>query len=175
VHGLIFVSLEGFLRERGLLDTLPGVGTYRDDRVYDDGELLLVLRTAAGRAGESPADFVRAFGAYLGSKAFPELSPRFYEDHDSLISALLDVEVEIHERVRNIVPGAAPPHLRVTRLGDQGVVVAYTSSRRLCDLLTGLIQGTAEVFGEPVSIDEPQCMHRGDPSCSLVVQLEVGS
>jgi predicted hydrocarbon binding protein len=172
MHGLIFTSLEGFLTERGVLDSVPGEGGYRDDRVYDDGELLLILRTAAERAGESEDEFVRGFGVYLGRTAFPELSPRFYEEHGGLLAALLDVEAEIHERVRNIVPGAAPPHLRVSRLGEHGVVVAYTSARRLCRLLEGLIAGTAEVFGEPVSIEQPQCMHRGDPSCSFVVELD---
>lgn len=168
MHGLIFTSLEQFLRERGL----SGAGSYRDDRVYDDGELRMIVRTAADQVGESEDEFVRAFGVFLGRTAFPELSPRFYEEHTGLIPALLDVEVEIHERVRNIVPGAAPPHLRVAPLGDYGVVIAYTSTRGLCRLLTGLIQGTAEVFGEAVAIDEPQCMRRGDPSCSFVVTLE---
>lgn len=172
MHGLIFVSLEGFLKERALLEALPNGGGYSDDRVYDDGELVTILRTAAGRVGQTDDEFVREFGAYLGRTAFPELAPRFYEEHDSLVAALVDVEAEIHERLRNLVPGAAPPHLRVSRLGDRGVVIAYTSRRRLCRLLEGLIIGTADVFDESVSIDEPQCMQRGDPSCSFVVELQ---
>lgn len=171
MHGLIFVSLQEFLRERELVGSPPSGGGYRDDRVYDNGELLMILRTAAERAGETEDAFVRDFGIYLGRSAFPLLAPRFYEEHPGLIPALLDVEAEIHERVRTIMPGAAPPHLRVSRLGDHGAVIAYTSSRRLCSLLEGLIRGTAEVFEQPVSIDEPQCMLRGDPSCSFVVEL----
>lgn len=171
MHGLIFVSLEEFLRERELFGSLPESGGYRDDRVYDDGELLMILRTGAERAGDTEDGFVRDFGIFLGRSAFPRLAPRFYEEHPGLIPALLDVEAEIHERVRTIMPGAAPPHLRVSRLGDHGAVIAYTSSRRLCRLLEGLILGTAEVFEQAVSIDEPQCMMRGDPSCSFVVEL----
>jgi heme-NO-binding protein len=114
---------------------------------------------------------LRDFGRYLGREAFPQLAPAFYEQHSSLTEALLAVEKEIHERVRKILPNAAPPRLHVSPLGDHGAVIAYTSERRLCPLLEGLVEGTAERYETQVRMEHPQCMLRGEPVCSIVVEL----
>jgi hypothetical protein len=81
------------------------------------------------------------------------------------------VEEEIHERVRAVLPNAMPPRLRVSPLGDHGAVIAYTSERRLCGLLEGLVEGTAERYGTQIRMAHPQCMLRGDPGCSIVVEV----
>ena len=49
-------------------------------------------------------------------------------------------------------------------------MISYTSQRRLCALLEGLVAGTAEHYGERLTIREVQCMHRGDLGCAFLVE-----
>ena len=84
---------------------------------------------------------------------------------------LLTVETPIHDTVRETMPDARPPELKVTDLGADGLEIVYASSRRICPLLRGLVEGTGRVYGETLEIEEPECMHRGDPACRVVVRF----
>jgi hypothetical protein len=64
---------------------------------------------------------------------------------------------------------AAPPRLQVLPLGTGGVSITYTSDRGLCELLEGLIVGTAAHYRERFEIDQPICVHRGDGACAFFV------
>ncbi len=88
---------------------------------------------------------------------------------------LLTVETRIHELVRATIPNARPPQLTVSGHGDDGVTIVYTSPRRLCVLLRGLVQGTARHYGEDAAIEEETCMRRGDDRCRLSVRLTPAS
>jgi predicted hydrocarbon binding protein len=169
VHGLILVSFSDYLRTRGLSD--EATTEYESDRAYPDPELIAHVERVAARTNASVDETLRDFGRFLGAEAFPRLAPAFYERHASLTEALLAVEEEIHEHVRSVVPQALPPRLHVSALGGHGAVIAYTSERRLCALLEGLVEGTAERFGTAVRLEQPQCMLRGEPACSIVVEL----
>lgn len=166
-HGLVLMNLERYLRKR---DAPLAGRSYDGEALYEDAELDAVLAEAADALGDDRESLLRGFGWYLGTEGFPRLAPEFYERHGTLQSCLLAVESQIHDVVRDALPGAAPPRLRVTALGERGVVVAYTSPRKLCALLEGLVAGTAERYGTPVTMTQPQCAHRGDPWCSLVVE-----
>lgn len=48
-------------------------------------------------------------------------------------------------------------------------MISYTPERRLCELLEGLVHGTAEHYGEAVKLEQTQCMHRGDIGCAFFV------
>jgi predicted hydrocarbon binding protein len=169
VHGLIFISFAEYARTRGL--DHEATLEYDRDQAYPDRELVALVEHVATRTGATVDGTLRDFGRFLGAEAFPRLAPAFYDRHASLTEALLSVEEEIHEHLRRVVPLAAPPRLRVSLLGDHGAVIAYTSERRLCGLLEGLVEGTAERFDTAVRMEHPQCMLRGEPACSIVVQL----
>jgi predicted hydrocarbon binding protein len=169
VHGLILISFTEYAHGRGVSD--EATREYEGDRAYADRELVSYVERVAARTDATVDETLQDFGRFLGADAFPRLAPAFYEQHASLTEALLAVEAEIHEHVREVVPQALPPRLHVSPLGDQGAVIAYTSERRLCRLLEGLVQGTAERFGTDVRLEQPQCMLRGEPACSIVVQL----
>lgn len=173
MHGIVLSNLERFLRAKGVRSPTPR--SYSDDSVYDDAELELAL--AHGVSHLSPTtreQLLEQFGRHLALVTFPSLASEFYERHDTFQSCLLSVEDQIHTVVRSALPGAAPPHLRVSALGEAGVVIAYTSARRLCPLLLGLVAGTAEKYETTVEVTETLCALRGDPWCSLIVQVEPG-
>jgi predicted hydrocarbon binding protein len=169
VHGLILISFSEYARTRGVGD--EATQEYQGDRAYPDLELVSYVERVAARTNVTVDETLHDFGRFLGAEAFPRLAPAFYERHASLTEALLAVEDEIHEHVRQVVPQALPPRLRVSTLGEHGAVIAYTSERRLCQLLEGLVEGTAERFGTAVQVEQPQCMLRGEPACSIIVEL----
>ena len=82
---------------------------------------------------------------------------------------MLGIEEKIHELVRATIAGANRPRLHVQRLSELGVLVSYTSERKLCRLLEGLVHGTAAYYGDDVIVEEIQCMHRGDAGCVFTV------
>ena len=168
MHGLVLNSFGSFCERRGLKprDLEP----YSGKQAYPDEVFAELLQSAAAEAGVSESALLHEFGVELGTEFFPAFAPGFYERHSSLTAALLSVEEEIHERVRTALPGSGPPHLSVRPLGADGVVIAYTSDRRLCALLEGLVEGTARRFDTTVEVTHPQCMLRGETSCSVIVQ-----
>jgi hypothetical protein len=83
---------------------------------------------------------------------------------------LENTENVMHAAVRVRNHNAQPPRLLCERSGPHEVTIHYSSQRRMCALAKGIVRGIAGHFKEAVSLSEPQCMHKGDPSCKLVVQ-----
>ena len=102
-------------------------------------------------------------------QTFAGLYPAYYEESADTFTFLLGIEEKIHELVRATISGASPPELHVQPFGEVGVLISYTSERRLCSLLEGLVLGTAEHYGEALTVEEIQCMHDGDAGCVFTV------
>ena len=175
MHGVVLQSFESFLASahgQARSATVLAGRTYSPDETYADEELSYLAGRAAGATGLEVGDLYREFGRFTAKTTFFAMFPDYYASHAGARSFLLDIEAEIHKVVRRTVPGAYPPHLRVVPLGSDGVVISYTSARRLCRLLEGLVLGTAEHYGEQATVDETQCMRRGDTACAFHVELE---
>lgn len=175
MHGLVFAALRDYTVER--LGEEPAAELWRDrvfevTDAYDDEWFAAQLDRLAGAAGETRDRVDIGFGAYAGETTFASLYPDYYAENGEIVGFLLGVEERIHEVVRSTVPGARPPRLHVHALGDNGVLISYTSERGLCRLLEGLVRGTAAKLGDAVAVEEVQCMRRGDPGCVFTVLRE---
>ena len=118
-----------------------------------------------------PDELLHDLGVFTAQTTFARLYPAFFSIAGAARPFLLTIEARIHELVRATIPDARPPELRVSELDEAGVRIEYTSPRRLCVLLEGLVQGTAAHYGERADIAQPECMKRGDPACLFDVQL----
>jgi predicted hydrocarbon binding protein len=87
------------------------------------------------------------------------------------LDLLEHTERAIHTVVRRQTPGADPPRLSCVRSSPDEAVVIYTSSRRMCPVAKGIIQGVAAHFQERIRITEAECMLKGDPHCTMSVRL----
>jgi hypothetical protein len=175
VHGVIFASLVDFVTTRFGADTartvLRGEPIYLMSEAYDDERLFAIIERAVA-ATEVPAEeFLRDFGVFTAQTTFARLYPAFFAVAGGARPFLLTVEERIHELVRATIPNARPPQLRVNPYGHDGVRIEYSSPRRLCVLLTGLLQGTAAHYGEAAEIEHPACMLRGDQACLFEVRF----
>jgi hypothetical protein len=114
------------------------------------------------------------FGVFTAESTFARLYPALFAMSPTARAFLLTVEAQIHEVVRAAIPNAQPPKLSVAESDMGGVSIVYTSPRRLCSLLRGLVDGTARHYGETVLIDERTCMRRGDATCTFEVRFNAG-
>jgi hypothetical protein len=172
VHGLIFASLRDFTALR--LGEERAAELWADrvfelTEAYADEWFAAQLERLVAATGESMDELQRGFGSFAAQTTFVGLYPAYYEESAGTIEFLIGIEEKIHDLVRATIPGAAPPRLHVQPFGAAGVLVSYTSERRLCRLLEGLVLGTAEHYGETLAVEEIQCMHQGDPGCVFTV------
>lgn len=172
MHGLIFTGLRRFTwtsfpdEAQGIWDGLPA---YVQDETYPDEEFDAALDRIAATTRRARPELLHEFGRFTAFWTFRALRREYYERTRGTLDFLLNVESRIHEEIRATTDGAKPPRLRVTPLGDDGVTIAYTSERGLCQMLAGLVAGVADYYGERFEIAQPLCMHRGDAACSFVV------
>jgi len=172
VHGLIFASLRDYTaarlgEERAV--ALWGDQVFETTEAYDDQLFTAQLGRLAAASGEPMDEIQRGFGSFAAQTTFAGLYPAYYEESVDTFTFLLGIEEKIHELVRATIEGAYPPKLHVQPLNRLGVIVSYTSERRLCCLLEGLLLGTAEHYGEMLLVEEIQCMNDGDPGCVFTV------
>ena len=175
MHGVVVDSLGEFLTATYGPDTaalVVGDRSYSTAEAYPDEELSWLVMRAAGATDSEIDDVYRSFGRFTALRTFRAMYPDYYDAHTTARTFLLGIQEQIHRVVRLTIQGAHPPYLAVVPFGVNGVVVTYTSDRRLCRLLEGLVTGTAEHFGERAVLDETQCMQRGDPACAFHVVLE---
>jgi predicted hydrocarbon binding protein len=167
MHGLIFAGFSTFIHAR-YPDIAPAIWEseprYDPAEAYSDDDFTRILTHTIERSGDGSREILLEFGRFAAQNTFYELYPGYYEASGSTQQFLLGVEGRIHELVRSTVYDTAPPRLQVNPLG-QGVSISYTSERGLCDLLEGLVLGTAGHYEETYAIDQVLCMHRGDPAC----------
>lgn len=172
MHGLLFQALQDFSRDRlgdDVTEELWAGTSFAPDEVYDDALFLEQLGRIAVAGGDEPREVEHAFGVFAGRRTFPSLFPDYYAASGDTASFLLGIEERIHEVVRATLRGAAPPALHVGRLPGLGVIVTYTSHRKLCALLEGLVRGSAAELGDTVDVEQIQCMHDGDSGCVFTV------
>jgi hypothetical protein len=177
VHGLIFTSFRQFCWSHypAEADAIwAGLPRYLAVDSYPDGDFDALVERAVQETGDERREVLLSFGRYTAQTIFRLLKPEYYEASNGTVDFLLGVEERIHETVRATITGAAPPRLQVVRLGADGVSISYTSDRALCDLLEGLVQGTAEYYREQFEIAQPTCVRRGDAACCFFVTPAAG-
>lgn len=177
MHGMLMVQFRNFVDEKlapGGWETLliragyPGQ-RFSIDEAYPD-ELLGALVGAARELTRIPSpDLLESFGEYLVPGLANLYGAQIRREWRAL-DVIEHTEQAIHAVVRHQSPSATPPPLRATRIGPDEVRVSYTSARRLCAVAKGICRGLGRHFGEPLEIEETNCMLRGDRTCELVVR-----
>jgi Haem-NO-binding len=175
VHGLIFVSFRDYLAAEHSPATEEQVMAsepfYFVSEAYPDEQFTALLDRAI-RVTETPREkLLHAFGSFTAQKTFARLYPALFDLSPNAHAFLLGVETSIHDIVRVAMPEARPPELGVSETDSGAISIVYTSPRRLCAMLRGLVEGTARHYRERVHIDELGCMDRGDDACRFLVRF----
>lgn len=175
MHGLIFASFRDYLVTDHGADVAneltAGEPQYTLSEAYPDEQFLALLERACTRTGLSRDDLLFEFGTFTAATTFARLYSVLFKASATARDFLLTVETPIHEVVREAMPEARPPRLAVTDLGEEGLEILYSSPRRICAMLRGLVEGTGRVYEEVLRVEEPECMHRGAPACRVLVRF----
>jgi hypothetical protein len=175
VHGVIFTSLRDYVGDAhgpaAAAAVFEGEPVHLLGEAYPDERLHRLLDRVGEVTGANADATLRAFGVFTAQHSFARLYPAFFAIVPSTREFLLTVETRIHELVRATIPQAKPPRLVVDEDGPDAVRIEYNSPRRLCVFLCGLVDGTAEHYGERAAIEETACMRRGDEACTFHVRL----
>lgn len=175
MKGVIFNLLEeAVIREHGLaawsglLDSTGLDGCYSSLGSYPDAEMLALVDAGAAALAITPGDVL----TWFGRAAIPLLTERyevFFKPHRKSRNFITGVNDIIHPEVRKLYAGAVCPHFHFHDREDGRLGVAYQSPRRLCRLAHGFILGTADYYGEQVTIEHLSCMQNDDPVCRLAL------
>lgn len=175
MHGIVFTSLRHFVTSRfgaSCTDELwVSEPQFLATQAYPDEEFHRLFGKIVERTGSDSTDLLRDFGEFAAARTFALLYPAAFVEAGGTRAFLLTVEERIHKLVRATVPDASPPALHVEPLDDDSVQIVYTSPRRLCVLLRGLVMGTASHYREQAQLDETRCMLRGDESCVFEIRI----
>jgi Haem-NO-binding len=176
VHGLIFASFRDYLLTEHGPDVAHSVTArepqYTLSEAYPDELFLALLERACARTGLSRDELLFEFGVFTAATTFARLYSVLFRLSPTARDFLLTVETPIHEVVREALPDAVPPKLAVSDLGEQGLEILYTSPRRVCAMLRGLVEGTARVYDEAVEVEELECMNRGARACRVAIRFQ---
>ena len=175
MHGLIFASFRDYLLSEHGPEVAHGVTAgepqYTLSEAYPDEQFLALLEHACARTRLSRDELLFEFGVFTAATTFARLYPLLYKMSATARDFLLTVETPIHDVVRVALPDARPPALAVTDLGDDGLEIVYTSPRRICAMLRGLVEGAGRVYDETLEVEELECIHHGASACRFVIRF----
>ncbi len=106
---------------------------------------------------------------WFGVNAMPILAvlyPDFFRATDAR-AFIEGINTVIHAEVRKIYPGAACPHFRMQAHPSGDLVMDYLSTRNMCALAQGFVEGAAAWFGETVDFRHAACVKDGAPHCTF--------
>ena len=150
MKGVVFDLLEeavtaeyGVDTWESLIDDARVGGAYTSLGNYSDEEMQALVASAAAKLNVSPSEVLRWFG----NKAMPMLAERYpslFDNHDFARNFILSVNSIIHPEVRKLYAGASCPFFHFKEGESGALLMRYESSRKLCDLAHGFIEGAAD-------------------------------
>jgi predicted hydrocarbon binding protein len=177
MKGIVFDLLEEIVvSEHGaetwdlLIDRAGVKGIYTSLGNYPDAELTALVVAAADALDLPADDVVRWFGRNA-MPIFAERYEPFFTPHSDVRSFVLTLNEIIHPEVQKLYPGAETPTFAFDASQPGSLALEYRSPRKLCAFAEGLLHGAADVYGQTLEIEQPECMNRGDQRCLIEISI----
>lgn len=134
----------------------------------DEGTIRLVH--AAAEVLDLPTEGVMVeFGRFWFTHVAPVLYPSYLALAGSSPLEMLKNVDRIHRLVTRNIPSSSPPSFQVEEEENGMLRFHYFSTRGLCPVVRGLVEGIGEYFGKAMAVTEVECVHRGDHHCIFEV------
>ncbi len=183
MHGLIFVTWEKYLAERygsSLLSAYRAVigetpaNSPLASRIYNDEILLAGLSVACDLTSLPANTLLREFGRYFIINGLTSHLCAYLLTRVSGARELLLVMSDAHAQMRRIPDGLTPPLFgyETHTNHENQLTMIYDSSRKLCPVLYGAIEGAAQRYRENTHIIERTCMKNGARVCRFDVAFQ---
>jgi hypothetical protein len=147
-----------------LLDAAGVSGVYTSLGSYSDEELEKLVAAACAKLGLPRGAVLRWFG----QEAIPLLAvayPSFFAGHTTSRTFVEGINDVIHAEVRKLYTGAECPHFNIRELEPGALSMDYKSSRRMCALAQGFVEGAARFYCEDVDFRHTACVEDGAERC----------
>jgi predicted hydrocarbon binding protein len=179
MKGVIFNLLESFVidsfGEEKYEDILYGTDLktsdpFVDAGMYPDEDFLALVKTTCDKLGITVDQGCRAFGRYC----FPKLVglyPVFLDGISDARSFIKIVDGVIHVEVLKLYSDAELPSFKFEKSSPKTLNMKYTSSKKLCQFMQGIIEGCADFFNEEVKIRQSACYNTGHDHCMLHLEF----
>jgi hypothetical protein len=173
MKGIIFNLLEQFITERAGEDQYDAIleasnliteDPFVGPGTYPDSDFMLLFGKTIETLGFSPEEGLRQFGRFTFSRLATHF-PIFVAPYSDPKSFLKTVDSVIHVEVQKLYEGVETPRFIYHDIGPDRLVIEYSSPRKLCHFMEGLIEGTADYFKSPIQYRQEQCLLRGDSVC----------
>jgi hypothetical protein len=182
VHGIIMTEFKKFALESvgasvwGKIQKVAGNEgkIYLVTKAYPDEEFNSLISMTSSLTFVPVQKLLEGFGEFM-VPGLVQVYKSYIKPDWKTLDLLEMAERSMHKAARLRDPDADPPALVCQRLNKEEVMVTYSSERRLCSLAMGIAKGIAKFYGENISLEQPQCMHRGDRCCQIHVKLELNS
>lgn len=152
---------DALVEDAGVSGAYTSLGSYPDEEIE-------ALAAAAGRALSLDRDAVLRWFGVNAMPILAELYPDFFRAPDAR-AFVEGINTVIHAEVRKIYPGAACPHFRMHAHPSGDLVMDYLSTRNMCALAQGFVEGAAAWFGETVDFQHAACVKDGAPHCTFQI------
>ncbi len=149
---------------------LASGGIYTSIGTYPCSEMGQLLGKLSELSGIDPATLLNGFGGRLAQtfrSAYPDhfVVPGYFDFVDSIDS-------RIHVDVIKLYPDAELPRFVTAARDETSMEIDYMSSRGLEDLAHGLLVGTAEIFGQQLSIEKTDRIENGQKIVRFRLSLQ---
>ncbi len=160
MKGMVFTEFLAMVEEQYSYDVADRIieasdlstdGAYTSVGTYDHSEMVQLVTALSEETGQSMADLMRAFGAFMFGR-FHALYGEFFAEAQSMFAFLESVESYIHVEVRKLYPEAELPSFECVIHDASRMTMTYRSKRPFGDLAYGLIAGCAKHFDEDIEI-----------------------
>ena len=130
---------------------LLSMNTYEDKVIYD------MVESATKMLGVTPVQVLERFGQYFVIETLQNNYKSLLQTYGRSSFVLLENLNTLHTTIKATFPGYKPPSFTVTYITEDEIDVLYESERvGLTPFVRGLIAGTAEFYGETISITQEE-------------------
>jgi len=137
---------------------------------YPDAEIV-ALAVKASEALQLPLEAVlEDFGKFVGHRLVTFYYMYIKNEKYKTLDIIESAGTYIHDALHKHNPLRKPPVVTAERISADELILHYTSQRRLCHVVRGIVAGLADHFGEEFKLTETQCMHTGAATCRFTVK-----
>ena len=150
-----------------LLDEADVSGAYTSLGSYSDEDM---ERLVAAHMRRSLLCRAPIFCAGLANGPLPEVAtaqayPQIFTGRPTARTFVSGVNSIIHAEVRKLYSGAECPHFNIQVTERGGLSMDYRSSRRMCALAQGFVEGAATFYCEEIEFLHVACVDQGAERC----------
>lgn len=152
-----------------LIDEAGVDGVYTSLGSYADEDIEKLVGAACAKLSLPRAAVLRWFG----QQAIPLLAqayPDFFAPHVSARPFVAGVNSIIHAEVRKLYVGAACPHFNIRETDAGALAMDYRSTRNMCALAQGFVEGAATFYCEDVDFRHVACIDQGADCCRFEIE-----